>query len=599
LKAPVLQRLERENLFPPPLYVLAEKILAVDERLPRDWAIDGTSGYHFLNMINGLFVESSNARRFTVLYTEFTGDSTSFEELVYRMKRRVLDTAMASELEMLAHRLGRLAQKNRRSRDFTHHVLRNALAEVIACFPVYRTYITGPQVNEIDRRRIDTAIRCASERNPQAEPDVFDFIRDTLFQQSPDNFSEADRAEQLIFTGKFQQLTAPVTAKGVEDTAFYIFNRLVSLNEVGGDPACFGIEADELHTYLAARQKTWPYGLSATSTHDTKRSEEVRARLNVLSELPDEWNACIKHWQQLNGPSGLSANEQYLLYQTLVGAWPLDPCCPDEFADFIKRIQAYMLKAMREAKVSTSWTQPDADYEKVVNDFIGRILTAGGDDPFLVHFRQFQRRIAHLGLLNSLAQTLVKLASPGVPDIYQGTELWDFSLVDPDNRRPVDYAHRRRVIEDLHAMQNSHRENLAGMARDLMQAKEDGHIKFWITWQVLKARRDHPGLFTRGEYIPLQIAGSKAKHLFAFARVYKDRAAIVIVPRLIGGLVSGSELPVGKPVWFDTAIHLPEQLSRGRFRSLFTGNTFEQIDVGAILAELSIAVLITDRILAD
>jgi (1->4)-alpha-D-glucan 1-alpha-D-glucosylmutase len=592
LKGAVVEELEREPLFPPPLYVVAEKILAVDERLPRDWVIGGTSGYHFLNMINGLFVDSRNAQQFTNLYTEFAGDRTTFEDLVYQKKRLILDTAMTSELQMLAHRLGRLAQKNRRSRDFTHHVLRDALAETIACFPVYRTYITGPNVHGVDIGRIDCAIRCALERNPHADRDVFTYLRETLLQQYPHNFTDTDRIEQLVFAGKFQQLTAPVTAKGVEDTAFYIFNRLVSLNEVGGDPARFGIHSDELHAYLAARQKAWPYGLSALSTHDTKRSEDVRARLNLLSEMPEQWQACVKRWKELNGASGVTANEQYLLYQALVGTWPLEPYSDEYYQEFIKRTQAYMQKAMREAKVNTSWTEPNQEHEKSVQAFIERILTADASDAFLAQFRPFQRRIAHLGLLNSLSQSVMKLACPGVPDTYQGTELWDFSFVDPDNRRPVDYAHRCRVIEELHAMQSSHRENLGGMADDLMREKENGRVKFWVTWQILKCRADHPGLLSRGEYIPLEVTGAKARHVFAFARVHGGKTALVLVSRLVGGLVSKAELPLGKRVWSDTAVVLPKQLTARRFRNLFTGSLLERLDAAEIFAHLPVAVLL-------
>jgi (1->4)-alpha-D-glucan 1-alpha-D-glucosylmutase len=594
LKAPVLAQLETENFIPPPLYVVAEKILAVDERLPRDWAIAGTSGYQCLSMINELFVDAAGAKPFTRLYGEFIGDQTPFEEVAYRKQRMVLDTAMCSELQMLTHRLGRLAAKNRQSRDFTHHVLREALAEIIACFPVYRTYITGPSIHEVDRARIGTAIRGARERNPKSDADVFAFIGDTLLQKYPDNFTDGDRAEQVIFTGKFQQLTAPVTAKGVEDTAFYIYNRLVSLNEVGGDPARFGIGSETLHSFFAVRQKSWPHGLSAMSTHDTKRSEDVRARLNVLSEMPEEWNTSIQHWQKLNAASGPTANEQYLLYQALLGAWPVDPHSPAEYGEFIKRVQAYMLKAMREAKVTTSWTEPNAEHEKGVADFIQRILSAKAGDPFLTSFRPFQRRIAHLGLLNSLSQTLLKLTCPGVPDTYQGTELWDFSLVDPDNRRPVDYAHRRQTIEELHAMQSSHRENLAGMAEELMRTKEDGRIKFWITWQMLHARRDHPGLFSRGEYIPLKVTGEYSKNIFAFARRHEGRMAIVVVPRLLGKLAAGSKLPLGAGVWADTTVVVPEHLSGDRFRDLFTGNHVTQFRVGEILSHVSVSVLMSD-----
>jgi (1->4)-alpha-D-glucan 1-alpha-D-glucosylmutase len=321
----------------------------------------------------------------------------------------------------------------------------------------------------------------------------------------------------------------------------------------------------------------------------------VRARLNVLSEIPEQWQACIGQWKQLNGESGLTANEQYLLYQALVGAWPLEPYTPEDYAQFIKRIQAYMQKAMREAKLTTSWTEPNEKHEKAVSEFIERILNPKSGSSFLENFRPFQKRLTHLGLLNSLSQTVLKLASPGVPDTYQGTELWDFSLVDPDNRRPVDFAHRHRVIEDLHAMQNSHRDNLAGMAKDLLDSKETGEVKFWITWQLLKARRDHPGLFTRGEYVPLEVVGSKSKHVFAFARLHEHRTALVIIPRLIGSLVSKDQLPLGEPVWSDTRIKLPDRIAQRRFRNLFTGSTVERFDVGNILSHLSVAVLMAEH----
>jgi (1->4)-alpha-D-glucan 1-alpha-D-glucosylmutase len=590
----LLAQFERNPLMPLPLYVVAEKILAGDEKLPREWEIDGASGYQFLNMINGIFVDPTGEEAFTKLWTQFTGDATSFEEFVYQKKLSILNAAMGSELSMLTHRLARLAARNRRSRDFTHHVLRDALAQVIACFPVYRTYITGPQVHQIDRQRIETAISCAKKRNPQADADAFDFVGDSLLQRCPDNFNHEDQIEQLTFAGKFQQLTAPVTAKGVEDTAFYIYNRLVSLNEVGGDPSRFGIGPEPLHAYLAARQKAWPHALSALSTHDTKRSEDVRARLNVLSELPEQWGECVRQWQKLNRPCELTANEEYLLYQALIGAWPLEPYSPQEFHQFIERIKAYLQKAMREAKLTTSWTQPNESHEKQVAAFIDRILRQQSRSPFLASFRPLQRRVAHLGLLSSLSQTLLKLASPGVPDTYQGTELWDFSLVDPDNRRPVDYEHRRRVVQTLHAMQNSHRDNLAALAGELIQNKEDGRIKFWITWQMLQTRRQHPGLFSAGSYIPLKVSGTYAHHVFAFARQQASRAAVVVIPRFIGTVVENGCLPLGEAVWKDTTIELPESLRSRTFRDIFTGQRASSMHVGKLLSHVSVATVCAD-----
>jgi (1->4)-alpha-D-glucan 1-alpha-D-glucosylmutase len=585
LRMALLPHLAQRSPRPHPLYVVAEKILAVDERLPRDWAIDGTSGYHFLNMINGLFVDRNNEEAFSQIYAYFVGDPTSFSEWVYRKKKLVLNTAMGSELQMLTHRLGRLAARHRRSRDFSHHALRDALAETIACFPVYRTYITSPRIDPVDRERIESSIASAIQRNAPADPDVFAFIRDMLLQKSPPHFTESDRAEQLAFVGKFQQLTAPVTAKGVEDTAFYIYHRLVSLNEVGGDPARFGMQPDELHPYLAARQRAWPRGLSALSTHDTKRSEDVRARINVLSELPEEWRQNLTQWQKLLGPCLLTANEQCLLFQTMLGAWPMEQDSHD-LREFTQRINAYMLKAMREAKVNTSWTSPNERHEKAADECVARLL---GSREFLDQFRPFQKRIAELGMINSLSQTLLRLAAPGVPDTYQGAELWDLSLVDPDNRRPVDYAHRRRIIDDLHALKSAHRDNLAALADDLWQSRADGRVKFWITWRLLRCRRDHPGLFTTGSYTPLEVTGPDAQHLFAFARHDQGKTAIVVVPRLLAWKQRDA---AGRPR-LRAALALPQKASR--LIDIFTGRHAGDASADQLLAHLPVAVLMAEN----
>ena len=345
-----------------------------------------------------------------------------------------------------------------------------------------------------------------------------------LLLHYPEAATESERAEQRRFVGKFQQVTAPVTAKGIEDTAFYVYNRLASLNEVGGDPGRFGLPPAEVHRFLHDRQASWPWSLSPLSTHDTKRGEDVRARLNVLSEIPDEWKAHLSRWRLRNEPQRVQAddelapdaNEQYLLYQTLLGAWPPEPYTAEVYADFVRRVQAYMLKAVHEAKVHTSWINPNKAYDDGVQEFVARVLDEGRSQPFLDDFREFQRRISHYGLFNGLAQTLLRIAAPGVPDTYQGTELWDFSLVDPDNRRPVDYGRREEMLGALKArMAGGDRRELA---RELVAAKEDGRVKLYVTHLALQCRRENPGLFADGAYTPLEAEGTRAVNVFGFAR---------------------------------------------------------------------------------
>jgi (1->4)-alpha-D-glucan 1-alpha-D-glucosylmutase len=529
-----------------PLYVTVEKILAPDEPLIESWPVHGTSGYDFLNKVNGLFVDPAAEPAFTALYHDLTGDPTAFPDLVYHKKLLILDTALASELQMLAHGFDRLAQRHRSSRDFTHNGLRLALRQVIACFPVYRSYVTSRGVSATDVTHVQAAVNRAVERNPKTDPSVFHFLRDTLLQRLPDGADDIYREGAVHLAGKFQQLTAPTTAKGIEDTAFYLYNRFVSLNEVGGEPDHFGVPPDELHRYLADRQRRWPHALSALSTHDTKRSEDVRARLNVMSEVPDEWRTHVTHWREITaslrkpveGQPAPGPNEEYLLYQTLLGAWPLDE---GDLPAFTPRVQAYMQKALREAKRFTTWTSPNEAYEAAVNEFAAAVIA---NDAFLEAFLPFQRRVADLGLVNSLAQTLLRLCAPGVPDTYQGSETWDFSLVDPDNRRPVDYARRQAMLDEVGASLDT--PDRAGFARDLLSRKVDGRVKLFVTAEALRARRDRPGLFTTGDYTPLPAAGAKADNLFAFAREWEGRRAVVVVPRFVtrAGDWKGSRIPL-------------------------------------------------------
>ncbi len=600
LEGPLLEQVAQVAADPDdpmwrPLYVVVEKILGANEPFPQDWPTYGTSGYYFLNEANGLFVAAENAEAFTRLYQEWTGDATPLAEIVYQKKFLILQVALSSELHMLAYQLDRLAQKDRRSRDFTLHSLRHALREVIACFPVYRSYITAEGIHETDRKYVHQAINRARGKNPALSASIFEFVRDMLLLKSPDSFTDEDRAEQLRFVGKFQQVTAPVMAKGLEDTTFYVYNRLLSLNEVGGDPGRFGIPVAAMHRYNQERQAHWPHAMSATSTHDTKRSEDVRARLNVLSEVPGEWEEHLERWGSLNRPHKVmvdeetpvpDANEEYLLYQTLVGAWPLELYTAEEYAAFVKRIQAYMVKALHEAKVHTSWINPNPEYDNAIQEFVARILDEGRAGPFLHDFGAFQKRVSHYGLLNSLAQTLLKIAAPGVPDFYQGTELWDFSLVDPDNRRPVDYGHRRRLLAELREALGKAGAQRADLARELIEKKEDGRVKLYVISQALGCLRDNPGLFSAGEYVPLEAIGG-AGHVFAFLRRRGGRTALVVLPRLLTELVPQTgDLPLGRQVWWDGLLPIPDLEPGRRFRNLFTGEILTPKDGRLPLAEV-------------
>jgi len=563
-----------------PLYLIAEKILGKGERLPTRWAIHGTTGYEFLNVVGSLFVDSANVRAMTAAYTTFTGERTSYADLVYESKKLILEVSMSSELSVLGHALSRLAERSRYSRDFPRKSLTDALREVIACFPLYRTYIedTSQEVALQDRACIEVAVAFAKRRNPATSVSIFDFVRDVLLLRAPDTADDAYRRDQRAFVQKFQQLTSPVMAKGVEDTAFYRYNRLVSLNEVGGDPEQFGGSVEDFHRRCAARQEAWPGALSATSTHDTKRGEDVRARIHVLSEVPRAWRDAVRRWHRWNrryasaleGRRAPSRNDEYLLYQTLLGAWPLGALSDDARADLTARVQAYMAKASKEAKVSTSWINPDEAYDEALLRFIERVLDPAASPRFLDDFGAFREPLARLGMVNGLAQVLLKITAPGVPDFYQGTELWDLSLVDPDNRRPVDFATRARVLADLQARVETG--DAGGLARELVEGWLDGRIKLYTVHRALSCRRSAPDLFRAGEYLPMATVGRHAAHVCAFARHDAARTIIVVVPRLTARLTgNGAHLPLGSSVWADTYVLIPERIAAGVYVDVFSG----------------------------
>jgi (1->4)-alpha-D-glucan 1-alpha-D-glucosylmutase len=562
-----------------PLFVVAEKILGLEEAIPTNWPVYGTTGYDFLGLLNMAFIDRANERFFDNTYERFVPNGESFEELAYRCKQLIMQASMASELNVLGHHLNQLSERDRRSRDFTLNSLTHAIQEIIACFPVYRTYITGDPNGILGRDQsfIWQAVTKAKRRNPAVSGLVFDFVRDLLLKSS--NIAEPTHEERLKFVGKFQQTTSPVTAKGIEDTAFYRFNRFVSLNEVGSDPQQFGLTPSQFHQKMKSRLEHWPASLSPTSTHDTKRGEDVRARLNVLSELPKQWKDHVLRWKKLNraaktkidGELVPGPNEEYLLYQTLLGAWPLEHMNEEDYARFAERIQAYMNKAVREAKEHTSWISPDLQYEEAVRQFVASLLDRSQPNAFLEDFLSFEEEIAQYGLYNSMSQLLMKLAAPGVPDFYQGTELWDFSLVDPDNRQPVDFVARMKILGELRKVTETEADHLA-LVQELFSQRADGRIKLYLTREALRYRREHGPLFQQGDYVPLEGVGEKADHVFTFARTLGKKSIVVVVPRFLTRVISDAHTPpLGEGVWKDTWLVLPAWREETAVRNVFTG----------------------------
>ncbi len=572
------------------LFIVVEKILGKGESLPRTWPVAGTTGYDFLNLANGLFVHSVQERAMDALYARFVGQRIVFEDLVYQTKKLIMRASMSSEINVLGHQLNLLSERDRQYRDFTLNSLTHAIGEIIACFPVYRSYVTTCQkeVLERDHTYISMAVARAKRRNPALSSHVFDFVRDLLLRKLDDR-TNLTKEKQLRFVTKFQQTTSPVTAKGIEDTAFYIYNRLTSLNEVGGEPAQYGLSVEAFHKRIRERRAHWPHSLLATSTHDTKRGEDVRARINVLSEIPDRWRTAINRWAKFNkrfytnvdeAPAP-DRNEEYLLYQTLVGVWPVGAMDDAEYEAFGERIQGYMIKAIREAKVHTSWVNPHEAYENAVRGFVRSILDRTTRNPFLEDMLPFQDLVAGYGMRNALAQLLLKLTAPGIPDCYQGTELWEFNLVDPDNRRPVDFDLRARMLEELDQPGDHATADRIDLVRRLMDSWRDGRIKLYILQTGLRHRRAHAPVYLEGDYVPLDCEGRNRAHLCAFARLHQDQAVVTIVPRLTANLnnVSGHGVQEAD-VWQDTWLTVPSWKTGSVYLNILTGEHLETMTQG-------------------
>ncbi|MFB3916320.1 MAG: malto-oligosyltrehalose synthase [Terriglobales bacterium] len=563
-----------------PLYVAAEKILQRGERLPTDWPVDGTVGYDFTNLVNGIFIDRSSERALTHLYRRFVGGPVDPELMVYQAKKLIMNEALSSELTVLSHMLDEISSADRRARDFTRSSLTDAIRETIACFPVYRTYIDERgNVADRDRAYINEAILRAKRRNPGTSTALFDFLRDILLlKPAGESIASDTYRKRLAFALKFQQLTGPVMAKGLEDTVCYVYNRLISVNEVGGSPREFGVSVEEFHRGNLERSDRWRYSMLATSTHDTKRSEDVRARINVISEMPRTWATQVSRWRRANRTSKRTLpdgrvvpdfNEEYFLYQTLVGAWPLQMRTQQDRDAFTRRIQQAMNKAVHEAKVNLSWVNPDEQYVQALEEFVARILKPGKRNQFLAQIEAFVPQIAYFGAINSLAQTLLKITVPGVPDTYQGNELWDFSLVDPDNRRPVDFELRCQLLQDLNTRPADL--DVLALCHELLERWQDGRLKLWTTSRALQFRRQHASLFQSGSYLPLEAGGDDHEHLVAFAREHSGEIVVVAVPRLAYTLMKGQPEPPLGEVWRNTELRLPP--GQGEFVNIFTGET--------------------------
>ena len=528
-----------------PQYLVVEKILAGFEHLRGDWRIAGTTGYDYMNLVNGLFVDGRSELSFDRLYRRFAGISGNFDQFAYRAKKDIIRTSLASELEVLTTMLDGIAKLDRRSNDYTYNVLRDALTEVVASFPVYRTYVTGDTVEDEDRKYIGWAIGAARRRSELGDERVFEFLESVLEMRAPAISPNYDGRAVLHFAMKFQQYTSPVMAKAVEDTSFYRYVRLVSLNEVGGDPRRFGTSVGTFHRGNAERAEAFPHAMLATATHDHKRGEDTRTRIDALSEMPGLWDRTIVRWNRLNarrktdvdGAAAPTDNDEYLLYQTLVGTWPAEwldgaPAAGDRALEaYVERIEAYLRKAMREAKFRTSWTNPNIAYEDASLAFARAILLPQRNTPFMRELAALSNECAGIGAVSSLAQTTLKLTSPGVPDLYQGCEFWDLSLVDPDNRRPVDYDTRRATVAAMR--ERVERGASAALAAELLRSWRTGHVKAYVTWRLLHLRRAYPQTFLDRTYAPLQITGARAENIVGYTR----DEIVVVVPRLVRRLL--------------------------------------------------------------
>ncbi len=577
-------------------YMAVEKILGSGEALPGAWPVEGTTGYDFLSALNGIFCDTTHEARFSRIYSNFTGVKSRYAALFHEKKKLITEMDMMSDVSNLAQLLKLTLSRDRHGSDITLPGLKRAIVEVMAAFPVYRTYVCAESVTGTDLRYIREAVESAIARNPALYNELA-FIGKVLTLDFREYQSEEEKGEWLKFVMRFQQFTGPLMAKGIEDTLFYVYNRLISLNEVGSSPGQFGLPLEEFHQRNKSAEASSPHSMNATSTHDTKRGEDARARINVLSEIPGEWESNLRRWSAVGrkrkrkaGGLGVpDRNDEYFLYQTLLGSFPFgDGGLPE----YCERIKAYIIKAVREAKIHTAWLRPDMEYEEGFMRFIDELLSSP-ENGFLKEFLPFQRKVAWYGMINSLSQLTIKAASPGVPDFYQGTELWDLSLVDPDNRRPVDFGKRKAMLEEIRTRTA---EDRGALIREMLASPEDGRIKLFATHAALTERRAHYGLFRDGSYEAIETEGRLRRHLVAFARLRGKEAAVVLAPRFLTEAVPEREWPVGEAVWEGTFLKLPDGLKHARWRDAFTGREMKLNaiqEAGAVLGTFPAALLLS------
>jgi len=579
----------------PKAFILVEKILERHEPLPTTWPIAGTSGYDFMNAVNGILVRTSNAKEFCRIYEKYASEIGNPEELRLDKQRYIISHHLKGNINNLAQYMKNLASGDRFGRDITMDTLKKALIEYLTFFPMYRSYINGPKVSSQDEKMILQTVEKCLKKHPDMCYE-FEFIRNFFLARDTAFQSEEKKRECLRLLMTLQQYTGPLMAKGVEDTFFYVYNRLISLNEVGGNPLEFGWEAEDFHAFFLKNRKDFPQSMNSSSTHDTKRGEDNRVRINVLSEIPHEWEEKLKEWTKTNKhaktvlKSGLApvGNDEYFLYQTLVGALPFSGLSNE----FVERIKTYWIKALREAKVHTNWIHPHKLYEAGCMNFLSEILKDPAYNVFLKSFLPFQRKIAYFGMLNSLSQVLLKMTAPGFPDFYQGSELWELSMVDPDNRRLVDFPTRRTWLKEIQGRLDAHD---SGLIPELLESMEDGRVKLFLTAQVLKIRKEFDSLFRSGSYKPISVSGKKEKAVLVFSREFEGIEAIIIAPRFFTQICSGKNLPHGESVWQDT--QFTNLNPRMRWKNRITGETFaptSSLRLGEVLKIFPVALLVTD-----
>jgi (1->4)-alpha-D-glucan 1-alpha-D-glucosylmutase len=578
--------------------IFAEKILERSEHLRRDWPVAGTTGYDFLNAMNHFFVDPQGAKRIEEIYSTFLGKPLTYDDLLYQKKRLVMSTLLGVEMRSLGHQLSLLADKDRYARELSRNDLTNALIETTACLPVYRTYIRNLEVAAEDARVIEHAIKNAQARKFYLQGPNFSFVRDVLLLKNHAHLLPDQREARLTFVMRWQQFTGPIMAKAFEDIFLYVYHPLASLNEVGGDPRPSAAQSADFFKFVQERAKLWPNAMNASTSHDTKRSEDIRARINVLSEIPAEWQAHLSRWSKwnakhkklLDGQLVPDRNEEVLLYQTLLGVWLTDD---QECDKLMERLQAYAIKATREAMVHTQWTRPNVAHENALKRFITSVVKYGNDSAFVRDLREFQERIAYHGMINGLSQTLLKITCPGIPDFYQGSELWDLRLVDPDNRQPVDFSKRTAMLARI---KKEAGQDLSAFAGEVTRNWRDGRVKLYLIWKALTFRREHADFFSRADFIPLACAGDRRDNVAAFARRYKREWMLAVVPRWLARAASENDLAGSKAFWNDTQFRLP-RAAPCCWRNVFTNEDVStdarrgMLAVGQVLGHFPVALL--------